>query len=99
MWRTNRNGLMYLAIFVEVDMHYLSRIEICGVELHRHEDRQVRIRDLDLLGRCVRTLREGHISRGAHTVAFDGSGLRSGMYVCRITAFDQIAAVKMHLIE
>jgi hypothetical protein len=63
------------------------------------EDGHVTIQVLDMLGRVVRTLREGHISRGTHTVAFDGTGLRSGVYVCKITAFDQIAAVKMHLIK
>ena len=40
----------------------------------------------DLLGRLVATPADGYHRAGVHTVRFDGSGLASGIYVCRLAS-------------
>lgn len=40
----------------------------------------------DVLGRRVATLAEGRISAGSHVAEFDGTGLASGVYLCRLEA-------------
>lgn len=46
----------------------------------------VRLAVFDILGREVRKLVEAIEEPGVHTVAFDGSGLASGIYVFRLQA-------------
>ncbi|MBR9978732.1 MAG: T9SS type A sorting domain-containing protein [Bacteroidetes bacterium] len=62
-------------------------------------DGAVRIEVFDMLGRLVSTLHDGHMRAGRHTVTFDGGQLRSGVYICRFSAFGQSTAVNMHLIK
>jgi hypothetical protein len=49
----------------------------------------VRLTVHDLLGREVATLLEGFKEAGRYEVRFDGTGLSSGIYVCRLTVGDQ----------
>jgi hypothetical protein len=47
----------------------------------------VNISVYDLSGKLVKTLVDGNIKEGYHTVIFDGSNLASGIYIYRIRAY------------
>ncbi len=51
----------------------------------------------DLLGSEVTTLVDGEMSKGTHSVKFDGNGLSPGVYIFRITSMGQTKAIKMVL--
>jgi hypothetical protein len=53
----------------------------------------------DLLGREMAVLVDGRLNPGVHNVQFDGSGLASGTYVCRLTGGGQTAVRKMTLLR
>jgi len=57
----------------------------------------VTLRVFDVLGREVRTLVEEVQPAGRHTVRFDGAGLASGMYFCRLSSGGAVATMKMVL--
>lgn len=57
----------------------------------------VRLVVYDVLGREVETLVDERISAGTHQVTFDGTGLSSGVYVCRMTAGTDHETLKMLL--
>ena len=51
-------------------------------------------------GQHVATVREGHTRAGRHTVTWDGSGLASGVYLCRLTGQGDLAQTrKMVLVK
>jgi len=58
---------------------------------------EVRLAVYDLLGREVALLVNGRKPAGRHEVQFDGAGLSSGVYICRMTAGQQVQTVKMVL--
>lgn len=47
---------------------------------------RVALRLFDVTGRQVRTLLEGELPPGFHTVLLDGTALAAGVYFCRMTA-------------
>jgi hypothetical protein len=47
---------------------------------------EARLGVYDMLGREVSVLVNGRVEAGIHEVAFDGSGIASGIYFCRLTA-------------
>lgn len=51
----------------------------------------------NLLGQRIATLVDEYMGAGSHTVTFDGSGLSSGMYFCRMSAGGYVHATKMVL--
>jgi uncharacterized protein (DUF362 family) len=53
----------------------------------------------DMLGREVTTLFDGEMEVGRHEVAFNGTGLASGIYVIRLTAGESSATKKMLLVR
>ncbi|MFZ5515600.1 MAG: family 10 glycosylhydrolase [Candidatus Zhuqueibacterota bacterium] len=53
----------------------------------------------DLLGRQVATLMSEPRSRGTHEVIFSGTGLASGLYVCRLAANGVNETIKIVLIK
>jgi hypothetical protein len=53
----------------------------------------------DTAGRQVATLVNGFRQAGAHKVTFDGSGLASGLYLCRMEAGEYTAVQKMVLLK
>ncbi len=53
-------------------------------ELERRQ--YVSLKIFDLLGREIRTLAEGEVSAGRHSLMFDAKDLASGAYFCRLTA-------------
>jgi hypothetical protein len=59
----------------------------------------VRIAVYDMLGREVALLVNGRIEPGLHQVEFDGAALASGIYICRMTAGDHVACMKMLLLR
>jgi len=62
-------------------------------------DSQVNLSVYDIAGRKVATLVNGMKSAGTYQVTFDGSGLASGVYFCRLEAGEYSAAQKMVLMK
>ncbi len=60
---------------------------------------RVRIQVLDLLGKEVAVLADGTQDPGEKTVRFDGRGLSSGLYLCRMQAGEFTAARKILLLK
>jgi hypothetical protein len=58
---------------------------------------RVRLAVYDLLGREVAALVDGTQKAGTYEAPFDGRGLASGVYICRLVAGDFVAARKMIL--
>lgn len=59
----------------------------------------VSLRVFDLLGREVASLIDETMSRGEHTIRFDGAGLATGVYVYRMSSGDQVISRKMLLLR
>jgi N-acetylneuraminic acid mutarotase len=53
----------------------------------------------DLLGREVAVLVNGRMDAGVHEVTFDGSGLSSGVYICRLSAGDIVQSRRLLLLK
>jgi uncharacterized delta-60 repeat protein len=60
---------------------------------------KVSLRLFNLLGEEVATLADEVRSAGTHTVSFDGSGLASGIYLCRLQAGEFVQTRKMVLLK
>jgi hypothetical protein len=60
---------------------------------------RVRIQVFDLFGRVVDTLVDEHLTAGRHSVRFEGNGLPSGTYFCKMTADDFQMVRKLLLIR
>lgn len=63
------------------------------------EFRMVRLAVYDLLGREVAVLVNERKAPGSYTVRFDGSGLASGVYLCRMSAGPFVESRKMLLLR
>ena len=59
----------------------------------------VKLEVYDILGRRVATLVDDQKVAGEHEARFDGSGLSSGVYICRLTAQQHSESRKMLLLE
>jgi hypothetical protein len=59
----------------------------------------VRLVVYDLLGRDVAQLVNERKPAGSHSVNFDGAGLSTGVYICRLTAGRDVETIKMVLIR
>ncbi len=59
----------------------------------------VKLKVYNILGQSVRTLIDGPMSAGQHTVYFDGSGLPSGIYFYRLSSLAGNSTRKMALIK
>ena len=59
----------------------------------------VRLDVFNLLGQHVSSLVDGHRTAGEHTVAFDASGLGSGVYFYRIETGCAVQTMKMMLVK
>jgi len=57
----------------------------------------VRLEIYSILGQRVAILVDGREQAGVHDVRFDGSGLSSGVYICRLTAGPSIRFIKIVL--
>jgi beta-N-acetylhexosaminidase len=62
-------------------------------------DGPVKLQVFDLLGRLVATPAEGYHSAGIHTVRFDGTGLGSGVYICRLESAGATATRRLALVK
>jgi hypothetical protein len=60
---------------------------------------RVSLRVYDTAGREVANLVDGWREAGSHSVTFGGSGLPSGVYVCRLTSGGQTVVSKMVLMK
>jgi beta-galactosidase len=59
----------------------------------------VNITVFDVLGRVVKVLVNERKAAGVYEVSFDGSGLASGVYICRLTAGPWMQSQKMVLVK
>jgi hypothetical protein len=59
----------------------------------------VRLVVFSLLGEEVRVVDQGVREAGNHLIRFDGTGLSSGIFLCRLEAGRRIATIKMALIR
>ncbi len=55
---------------------------------------RIRLTIYDLLGREVKTLVDGTVNAGLHTVTFDAGGLASGVYFCRLCSASGFVATR-----
>ena len=62
-------------------------------------DGMVRLSVYDILGREVAVLVNEKKQPGSYTVTWNASGVASGLYICRLSAVDQIAIKKMLLVR
>jgi hypothetical protein len=53
----------------------------------------------DILGKEVRTLADGEMAAGMHSVVFDATGLGSGMYLYRLQSGDYLETRRMLLLK
>lgn len=60
---------------------------------------RITLKIYDILGRVVATLVDGLKQPGTYTIRFDGAGLASGVYFCRLTAGDYSKTIKMALLK
>jgi N-acetylneuraminic acid mutarotase len=60
---------------------------------------QVTLTVYDLLGREVTTLVNERMCAGTHEATFDGSGLSSGVYICRLSAGDVVQSRRLLLLK
>jgi beta-N-acetylhexosaminidase len=62
-------------------------------------DGPARLQVFDLLGRLVATPVDAYHRAGVHTVRFDGTGLGSGMYICRLESAGAVATHRLALVK
>ena len=62
-------------------------------------DGPAKLQVFDLLGRLVATPVDGYHRAGVHTVRFDGTGLASGMYICRLESGGAVATHRLALLK
>ncbi len=60
---------------------------------------EIRLEVFDVLGRQVRVLADGLYGAGAHSVSFDASNLRSGLYMYRLKSADYVQTRSMQLVK
>lgn len=63
------------------------------------EATSVRLEVFNTLGQSVATLVNDHLAAGQHLFTFDASALPSGVYLCRLTAGNQVEMKKMMLLK
>ncbi|MBM2841584.1 MAG: hypothetical protein HW412_2112, partial [Bacteroidetes bacterium] len=59
----------------------------------------VTLKVFDILGREVKMLVNEEKARGTHHVEFDGNGLSSGLYFCRLQAGSFVQHRKMLMVK
>ncbi len=62
-------------------------------------DGKINIGIYDYLGRRVRLLVDDNMRSGSHIIAFDASGLRSGIYFCRMTGGDEVFMKRLTILK
>lgn len=72
---------------------------VTTIEFEISRDSDVIIKVYDLLGREIALLYEGHKPAGSHNVSWDGSGLPSGVYFCRLYSEGVTKTIKMTLLK
>jgi hypothetical protein len=82
-----REGASHLPEAFSVDAVYPNPVRGAARAAYRVADHSVvRISVIDLLGREVLRVMDGHRPAGPHEVTIDGAGLRSGVYLLQVEA-------------
>lgn len=58
-----------------------------------------RVTVFNILGQRVATLANGTLAAGTHVFTFNGAGLASGLYICRVTVRNESKQIKMALVK
>ena len=69
------------------------------IDFRLDRDASATLRVYDARGRLVTTLMEGFLGAGPHSVPFDGSGLASGAYLCRLESAGGSLTRKLMLVR
>lgn len=72
---------------------------VTNIRFSLSETKDVKVEVYDRIGRKISTLLNNRLSRGFHTVQFDGSGLSSGVYFYRIITDQTVSTKKMVLVK
>lgn len=72
---------------------------VTRIDFALNESKDVRLEVYDILGRKVSTLVDERLNFGFHSVAFDGSGLASGVYIYRLVTDQAVLSKKMVLVK
>lgn len=72
---------------------------VATVPLDLAADASVRLAVYDVRGRLVRVLADGPLAAGHHDLRFDGNGLASGTYVCRLEGPGGVQTQRMTLVR
>ena len=72
---------------------------VANVSFSIPRSERVTVKVFDILSREIATLVDEPLLPGTYEVAFDGHGLASGTYVCRLQAGSQVSALKLVLVR
>ena len=72
---------------------------ITNIEFRVKKEAFVTLTVFDMLGREVATLVQERLAPGTYRRSFDGSGLSSGVYLCRMEAAGFVRSIRMMLIK
>jgi len=69
------------------------------IQYSLNSDSRVLLQVYDLTGRLVKTLVQGDVSAGVHSVVWNASDVAGGIYVCRMQAGAYFETVKLSLVK
>lgn len=69
------------------------------IDFTLHDFEYVQLEVFDITGQRVRTLLDGGLTPGFHSIQFDASGLASGFYLYRLSTAEYSQAKTMHLLK
>jgi len=70
-----------------------------NIQFTTAESGNVNLTVYDMLGREVKTLVNGYINSGVHSVSFNAKNLSSGIYIYRLKTNDKVMSKKMTLLK
>ncbi len=70
-----------------------------NIRFYLPESAEIRLSVYDITGRLVTDVVNGHYSAGVHSIAFDGAGISSGVYVYRLEAGETVMTRRMTLVK
>ncbi len=102
MWiiKTDENGTEiespFMPVTTELYQNYPNPFNpVTEIKFTLHEKDDVKLSVFNSKGELVRTLLEGRMDKGSHTVQFDASNLNSGLYFYELSSSGKIFTNKM----
>jgi len=69
------------------------------IRFYLRESAPVSMTIYSALGSRVSQVLSSHLDAGEHSVVWDASQVRAGMYVCRVRAGDQVRSIRLLLVR